>query len=77
LKERNNVETKTLKINGMSCQMCVKHVTRALEGVAGVTEVKVELESGTAVVTFDPRTAGLSAFERAVAEAGYEVAGEA
>ena len=76
-REEDNVETQTLKINGMSCQMCVKHVTRALEGVAGVTEVKVNLEPGTAVVTFDPATAGLPAFESAVAEAGYEVAGQA
>ena len=71
------METLTLKINGMSCQMCVKHVTRALEGVAGVTEVQVDLEAGTAAVTYDPAKAGLAAFESAVAEAGYEVAGPA
>jgi copper chaperone len=71
------VEIRTLRINGMSCQMCVKHITHALEGLPGVTEVKVELEPGTAVVTFDPATAGMPAFESAVAEAGYEVAGQA
>ena len=70
------METKTLKINGMSCQMCVKHVTRALEGVEGVTEVKVELEPGTAVVTY-MGIIDMPAFESAVAEAGYEVAGQA
>lgn len=71
------METKTLKINGMSCQMCVKHVTQALAGLEGVSDVNVELEPGIAVVTFDPTTTGMAQFEGAVDEAGYQVAGEA
>ena len=71
------METKTLKISGMTCQMCVKHVTRALEGVDGVSAVKVELDPGTAVVTYDPASAGMQVFQNAVDEAGYQVVGEA
>jgi copper chaperone len=71
------METKTLKINGMSCQMCVKHVTHALEGLEGVSDVKVDLEPGIAVVTFDPAATGMAQFESAVDEAGYQVTGEA
>ena len=71
------METTTLKIEGMSCMMCVKHVTHALEGVEGISEVKVELEPGIAVVTYDPAAANMPAFEGAVAEAGYQVAGQA
>jgi len=69
------METMKLKVNGMSCQMCVKHVTHALQGVAGVTDVAVSLGAGTATVTFDPATANLAAFTAAVAEADYEVVG--
>lgn len=69
------METMKLKINGMSCQMCVKHVTHALQGVDGVADVEVSLEAGTASVTFDPTKADLAAFTAAVAEADYEVAG--
>jgi copper ion binding protein len=71
------METKTLKVTGMSCQMCVKHVTQALEGLDGVSEVKVNLEPGTAVVTFDPAATGMAQFQSAVDEAGYQVTGEA
>lgn len=69
------METMKLKISGMSCQMCVKHVTHALQGVDGVTDVAVSLDAGTATVTFDPTKADLVAFTAAVAEADYEVAG--
>ena len=63
----------TLNVKGMSCQMCVKHVTKALQGVAGVTEVAVSLESNHAKVVYDPTVAGMPQFKAAVAEAGYEV----
>jgi len=71
------METMKLKVNGMSCMMCVKHVTHALQGVDGVTDVAVSLDAGTATVTFDSTKANLAAFTAAVAEADYEVAGSA
>ena len=48
--ERKNVMEKKLKVEGMMCQHCVKHVTEALQGVAGVESVEVSLEAGTATV---------------------------
>lgn len=63
----------TLKVEGMSCQMCVKHVTEALADVEGVSHVEVRLDEAQAVVRYDPDEAGRPAFKRAVAEAGYEV----
>jgi len=69
------METKTtLQIKGMSCQMCVKHVTKALQGVAGVSDVKVSLEANNAEITYNAGLAGMDDFKAAVAEAGYEVA---
>ena len=67
----------TLNVEGMSCQMCVKHVTKAIADLKGVTEVKVSLETNTADVNFDPAVVGMADFKAAVAEAGYQVTGEA
>ena len=39
---------KVLHVEGMMCQMCVKHVTQALKNVAGVEAVEVSLEAKTA-----------------------------
>jgi copper chaperone CopZ len=71
------METKTLNIAGMSCNMCVKHVTHALKRVEGVVDVDVQLEPATATVTYDPQVANYAALKEAVAEADYEVVGEA
>lgn len=64
--------TKELKIKGMSCQHCVKHVTNALQEVAGVTAVKVDLDQANATVETDG-SVGEQVLKDAVAEAGYEV----
>ena len=44
---------KTLKIEGMMCEGCVKSVKEALEKVPGITSVDVNLKKGTAVVQGD------------------------
>ena len=44
------VQTTTLRIAGMSCGACVRHVTRALDGITGVVHVDVDLQRGQAVV---------------------------
>lgn len=70
-KEYNGMK-KTLKIEGMMCQHCVAHVTKALQGVEGVTSVSVELKKKTAVVEFNETVTG-ERLIAAVTEAGYEV----
>ena len=60
----------TLKIEGMMCQHCQARVDKALRAVAGVEDVTVDLENGSAAVT---GTADLEALKAAVADAGYEV----
>jgi copper chaperone len=72
--KESGMETVTLKVKGMSCGGCVASVTRVLRAIPGVDEVAVALESGTATVTFDPQHTGRPAFQRAVEDAGYEVA---
>jgi copper chaperone CopZ len=60
-----------LKIGGMSCEHCVKHVTEALEGVNGVKSAKVSLKNGEAVVKHEDG-ASVEAMKAAVVQAGYE-----
>ena len=38
----------TIKIRGMSCQHCVMAVTKALGGIDGIKDVRVDLEKGEA-----------------------------
>ena len=77
-KDKKNIKTeensmkKTLKIEGMMCQHCVAHVTKALQSVVGVTAVEVNLKKKTAIVEIqeDVTEETLSAV---ISEAGYEV----
>ena len=59
----------TLKIDGMSCEHCVRAVSGALEGVPGVeTVLEVSLDRGEALLEGNAETAALIA---AVEEEGY------
>jgi copper chaperone CopZ len=42
----------TLTITGMGCEGCKKTVTEALNKVEGVQAINVDLNSGTAAVTY-------------------------
>ena len=63
---------KTLVVEGMMCQHCVAHVTKALQGVSGVSAVEVNLKKKTAIVTLAAEVSSDSLIA-AVTEAGYEV----
>ena len=62
----------TLKIEGMMCKHCQKHVHDALAKLGGVTDVEVSLEDKSATVTSD-KEISIADFEKAVSEAGYEL----
>lgn len=68
----NNAMKKTLVIEGMMCQHCVAHVTKALVGVEGVTSVDVNLKKKLAVVEYAENVADETLIS-AVTDAGYEV----
>jgi copper chaperone len=57
-----------LKIEGMSCNNCVRHVTEALKNVPGVEQVEVSLQEGRATVS---GTAPVEKLIEAVQEEGY------
>lgn len=65
---------KTLKIEGMMCAHCQKHVHDALAKMDGVTDVTVDLEGGKADVK---ATHDISEddFRKVIEDAGYELVG--
>lgn len=63
---------KVLKVEGMTCAHCQKHVTNALAKLDGVTAVDVSLEAKTATVKAD-RDIPVAEFEKAITDAGYEL----
>ena len=57
-----------LAISGMTCGGCAGAVSRALSGVAGVVEARVDLAAGRATVTGTARAEELI---RAIEDAGF------
>ena len=65
--------TKTLKVQGMTCNHCVMRVAKALNAVAGVQDAKVDLQKAEAVVSYDDAKVSAEKLSAAVVEAGYKV----
>ncbi|MCY1288083.1 Copper-transporting P-type ATPase [compost metagenome] len=63
-----------LRVEGMTCASCVRHVNSALASVAGVAEVSVDLAAGQVRVSGDADAQALMA---ALEEAGYPARHEA
>lgn len=63
----------TYNVVGMTCDHCVQAVTGELRKIDGVTQVDVDLASGTAVVD-SSAPLDREAVAAAVDEAGYELA---
>jgi copper chaperone len=62
----------TIKINGMSCQHCVMAVTKALSGIEGITDVRVDLQKGEA--SFDEvKPVDREFIRERIAKAGFAV----
>ena len=65
---------KTLKVEGMMCQHCEKHVKDALEKIDGVVSAVTSHEKATAIVELS-KDVDEKLFEKAVVDAGYEYKG--
>ena len=68
------MSTETYTVTGMTCGHCVSSVTEEVTELPGVTDVRVDLESGRLTVTAD-QPLGEPAVRTAVEEAGYQLAG--
>lgn len=63
---------KTIHIEGMSCGHCTARVQKALEGLAGISAVEVDLTKNSATVEADA-TVTDAAITEAIDDAGYDV----
>ena len=63
----------TIKISGMSCQHCVMAVTKALQKIAGVRNIQVDLDKGEATFDEEGPVDG-NAIREAIKKAGFDVA---
>lgn len=67
----SDVHTTILDVGGMSCEACLRHVARALEGMTGVVHVDVSLRDHRAVVEHLPAYVDVAGLTQAVRDAGY------
>ena len=67
------MQTEQIKISGMTCGGCTSTVTRALQAVGGVREVKVSLSPGEATVQYDEKLTSPVQLKSAIKGAGYGV----
>ena len=67
------MQTETLKVSGMSCDGCTSKVAYALKAIAGVHEVVVSLQDGSAAVRYDKLLTSPDQLKSAVKGAGYVV----
>lgn len=63
---------KILKIEGMMCSYCEKHVKEALKKIEGVQKVKANHKTGTAELILKDDVSD-EILQKAVEEAGYKV----
>jgi copper chaperone len=64
-------ETRTFGIDGMTCENCVRTLTKALKRVNGIKEAVVDLKDATATVTFDTTKTDIPAIHDAILASGY------
>ena len=64
------------EVGGMTCAACQAHVDKAVRGLDGVSEVAVNLLSGSMAVDFDEESVSADDICRAVDRAGYSASPE-
>ena len=65
-------DTKTYKVESMTCQHCVMSVTEEISAIAGIENVDVDLETGLVKVT-SKNSIDDAQIYAAVEQAGYKI----
>ena len=69
--EEEEMKTVTIKVKGMMCAHCEKHVADAVKALPGVADCKADKDAASAVVTLSGEVA-LADIVKAIEDAGYE-----
>ena len=67
------MEKSIIKVEGMSCEHCVKSVTKAVSALPGIREVVVNLSVGTVTVEHDSVLSPLEKIMFEIEDLGYDV----
>jgi predicted copper-binding protein len=67
-----NKEKTIIKIEGMKCQHCAAKVTNALENIAGVKKVKINLDKKEAIIKSKEKL-DTTKLKKAITDLDYEV----
>ena len=65
------VQATTFAVAGMNCGTCVRHVTRALEGMTGVIGVDVDLRHQQVTIEHLAEGIDVTGLTAALRDAGY------
>jgi copper chaperone len=71
--EMNVMEKTTLNVQGMSCGHCVKAIEGSVGVLNGVNLVKVNLDSGTVDVEYNPNEITLDSIKETIDDQGYDI----
>ena len=66
--------TKTLSVPDISCEHCERAIKGALEPLAGVKAVQVDIPAKRVTVDYDERQVGIERIKQAVEDEEYPVA---
>ena len=69
---QDKLEVAKVNLPSMVCGKCAKTIQEAVYKVDGVKEIKVDVDSKTAQVTFLPVRTNIDAIETAITGAGYD-----
>lgn len=67
------METTVLKVNGMSCEHCVKAVKKAVTALPGIGSVEVDLKAGMVTVEYDTAQTSLDKIKAEIDDQGYDI----
>jgi copper chaperone len=68
-----SMEKTILKVEGMSCEHCVKAIAGAVGALPGIDGVAVDLEAGTVTVKYDAVQSPLDKIKLEIEDQGYDV----
>lgn len=67
----SDLQIASFTVENMTCATCPITVRRAMEGVTGVQDVKIDFAAKRATAHFDPARASINAIAAASTSAGY------
>jgi sulfite exporter TauE/SafE/plastocyanin domain-containing protein len=65
------VQTKTIRIGGMTCINCQNRIEKKLKSLEGIEDAAVDYSAGSAKITFDEEAVSLASIKSAIESLGY------